>query len=216
MTRKHISVLAAVLALAGASLSGAQTVPSASRAAGTPSVAPAAPAPTKLAVVNLVQLFNDLLERRDNETTLDNMRRGFEEDNRKLQDALKDMDKNLSSFGVGTPEYKKAQDDYLKKGMELQSFGSFAQQKLFIEQRLYTTTLYRKINDAIAKYAAANGIAIVFVADSANVERATTPEGLQAAINTRKILYADASFDITAKITQTMNTEYNTSRTPTP
>jgi Skp family chaperone for outer membrane proteins len=100
--------------------------------------------------------------------------------------------------------------------MELQSFGSFAQKKLFIEQRLYTTTLYRKINDAIAKYAAANGIAIVFVADSANVERATTPEGLQAAINTRKILYADASFDITAKITQTMNTEYNTSRTPTP
>jgi Skp family chaperone for outer membrane proteins len=214
MSRKYISVLAAVITLTSAALTSAQTTP-AGRAA--PAVAPAAaPAPTKLAVVNVVQLFNDLLERRDGETALDNMKRGFEEDNRKLQDALKDMEKNLSSFGNGTPEQKKAQDDYLKKGMELQGFGSYAQQKLLMEQRLYTTNLYRKINDAVAKYAAANGIAIVFVADSANVERASTPEGLQAAINARKILYADASFDITAKITQTMNTEYSTTKGSTP
>jgi Skp family chaperone for outer membrane proteins len=209
MSLKSLSFLTAILILVAAAASAAHA---AAAGAAPGAGVPAAPPPTKLAVLNVVDLFSDLLERRDNETSLDNLKRDLEEQNRKLQNTVKDMEDGLKNFAAGTPEYRKAQEDYLKKAMELQSFGSFAQQKLLIEQRLYTVSLYRKINDAVARYSASSGIAIVFVAESATIERAPTQEGLQTLINSRKILYAHPSFDITNKVREMMNSEYSGGR----
>ena len=112
------------------------------------------------------------------------------------------------TFKRGTPEYRKAQDDLLRTATELQVDQQVNQQKLFMELRLRTADLYRKINDAVEAYSQANGIALVFVADNPSVEGARTQEQLQAMVTVRKILYAHPSFDITKAILNKMNTEY--------
>jgi Skp family chaperone for outer membrane proteins len=197
------SVLAALLILGLSALSLGQAGGAGSQPA------PAAPPPTKLAVVNIVDLFGGLFEKKAGDDAIETLKKGFEEESVKRQKEISDLEKGLGLFTPGTEDYRRAQDDLLKKTMDLQVFGNYAQQRLFIELRVRTAGLYRKINDSVAKYAAANGIALVFVADNSNMDKATSQEMLMSMITTRKILYFHPDFDLTAKIKQVMNTEYS-------
>ena len=201
------SMLAALLILAVTALSLGQA--GAGGAASRPAPAATAPPPTKLAVVNIVNLFGGLREKEVGDADIDKMKSDFEAQGLKLKKEAEDLDKQLPALAAGSEDYQKVQDALLKKTMEYQTFGNFAQQKLFIELRVRTAAIYRKINDAVAKYAAANGIALVFVADNSNMEKATTQEMLMGMITTRKVLYYHPDFDITNTIKQLMNTEYN-------
>ena len=211
MKLAYKSALAALLICGLVGLSRGQAA--ARGAAGAP--AAANPPPTKLAVVNIVELFDGLTEKRDADNDIDKMKTGYEDQNRKMKAAIDAAQQALSSsYKPGTAEFRQAQDDLLKKAMDLQSFNSFAQQKLFLELRVRTADIYRKINEAVAKYAAANGIALVFVADNSNVDNASTQEQLQAMVTVRKILYFHPDFEITSKIKQMMNTEYELGKKP--
>jgi Skp family chaperone for outer membrane proteins len=77
-----------------------------------------------------------------------------------------------------------------------------------METLLRTKGLYKKINDAVAEYARVNGIGLVLIADNAEMEKIQTPEVLQALVSTRKVLYYDGSYDITAAVLTKMNTEF--------
>jgi Skp family chaperone for outer membrane proteins len=202
----HKSVLAALLILGLTALSRGQ--------AGGAAPAASNPPPTKLAVVNVVELFDNLLEKTAADTDIDTMKRGFEKQSQDMQKVLEDKSKGLTSFKAGTEEYRRAQDELLQKTIDLQNFNGFAQQKLFLELRIRTADIYRKINEAVAKYAGANGIALVFVADNSSVDNARTQEQLQAMVTVRKILYFHPDFDITNKIKQMMNTEYELGKKP--
>jgi Skp family chaperone for outer membrane proteins len=179
--------------------------------------APAAnnPPPTKLAVVNIVDLFDNLTEKKAADDGIDQMKKGYEEENRQLTAKLQVAKDNLpKTFKPGTVEFRKAQDDLLRMAVELQISTQVNQQKLFMELRLRTADIYNKINQSVAAYAQANGIALVFVADNPSVENASTQEQLQAMVTVRKVLYAHPSFDITTAILQKMNTEYELASHP--
>jgi Skp family chaperone for outer membrane proteins len=200
------SVLAAALILGLTALTLGQ-------AGGTPAAAP----PTKLAAVNIVSLFADLDEKKAADSEIEAMKTKLEKQGADLKKEMEDLDKQLPLLTAGTDDYQKIQEALLKKSMEYQTFGNYAQQKVFVELRVRTAGLYRRINDAVAKYAAANGIALVFVIDTPSVEKASSQETLMNIINSRKVLYADPTYDITTKIRQAMNIEFSqTSRGRTP
>lgn len=202
-SRRTFCSAAAVLVLAACSLS-----PAISRGQATP--AAANPPPTKLAVVNIVRLFEDLLEKSAADASIDKMRREFADQAQKQQKAIEDLQKTLENppFKTNSPEYKALQDDLLMKGMQLQSFSQFAQNKLFMERRIRTADIYSKMNAAVEDYAKTNGIALVFVADDLSVGAAKTEEQLQAMVTLRKLVYFHTSFDITVAIRNKMNAEY--------
>ncbi|HVT79371.1 MAG TPA: OmpH family outer membrane protein [Phycisphaerae bacterium] len=206
MHRKTILASFAALALAGILLLGrgqlthAQTAP-----------AGAAPPPTKLAVVNIVDLFDHLDEKAAADAEIDKMRTQFAAESLKRQKEIEDLQKNLGDhpiFKPGSEEYKQQQDDLLQKTMQLQAYGQYAQNKLFLELRIRTADLYSKINKAVADYSQANGIALVFVADDLNVSAAKSQEQLQAMVTLRKLIYFHPNFDITMSIRNKMNADY--------
>ena len=210
MTLGHKSVWAALLILGLTALSRGQTAPAAGRAAPA-----ASPPPTKLAVVNVVDLFDQLLEKKAADLDIEKMKNNYDDQSRKMQAALEASRQGLQgAFSPGSADYRQKQDELLQKAVDLQNFSGFAQQKLFLELRIRTADIYRKINEAIAKYAAANGIALVFVADKSSVDNAATQEQLQAMVTVRKILYFHPDFDITGKIVLMMNTEYQLGQKP--
>jgi Skp family chaperone for outer membrane proteins len=194
--------------LAGAVLAAgvrAQTPPAATPAAPAPAKLP----PTKLAVVNIFELFENLKEKTAADDAIDTMKKNFEQESRKRDSELDLAAKNLeTTYKRGTDAYRKAQEDLLRRGMQKKADDQVNQELLFNELRVRTADLYRKINEAVADYARANGIALVFVSDNPNLEGVRTQEQLQAMVTVRKVLYADTSFDITKPILAKMNTEY--------
>jgi Skp family chaperone for outer membrane proteins len=201
----------ATVVLAGAVLTAAtraQTPPPPAAAV------PAAPAttklpPTKLAVVNIVELFENLKEKTAADDAIETMKKNFEQESRKKQSDLDLAADNLDkTYKRGTDAYRKAQEDLMRRKAQKDTEDRVNQELLFVELRVRTADLYRKINEAVAAYAQANGIALVFVADNPNVEGVRTQEQLQAMVTVRKVLYADPSFDITKAILTKMNTEF--------
>jgi Skp family chaperone for outer membrane proteins len=173
--------------------------------------APAAsnPPPTKLAVINIVELFDKLDEKAAADDYIDNLKKDYEAAARKKQSQIDVATESLDkTYRRGTPEFRKAQEDLLRMTVELQVQQTVDQQKLFMELRIRTADLYNKINDAVKAYSETNGIALVFVTDNPSVEGARTQEQLQAMVTVRKILYAHPSFDITKAILTKMNTDY--------
>ena len=139
MSRSLSTVAAACVAMFVAAVSMGQT-------AGT------APPPTKLAVVNIVHLFDSLDQKADADGEITKTRNAIAEKTRKMTDEVTKLDNELKDpklFAAGSAEYKKMQDDLLQKSMELQVYTQVSQQQLFLELRLKTMELYNKMNAAI-------------------------------------------------------------------
>ena len=72
------------------------------------------PAPTKLAVVNLVDLFDGLNEKTAADSAIEKMKKDYDDEVRKRAAKIDDAQKALgSTFKSGTPEFLKQQDDLL-------------------------------------------------------------------------------------------------------
>jgi Skp family chaperone for outer membrane proteins len=199
-TRHFLSSLAL---LAAAALSMGQTTPGA--APGT------APPPSKLAVVNLVALFDSLDEQADAQRDMENMKANFTREIEKRRLEVERLERDLQDQTLikrDSPEFRRMQDELLDKSMSLQAYSQSSQQKLFLELRLRTAYMLRKINDSIATYSQANGIALVFVSDDFNLNDVKTQQELLTRVSLRKLVYAHPAFDITRAIRERMNTEF--------
>ncbi len=205
LTRNTVLPAAAALALAGLLLLGHTP---ATRGQAAP--AAASPPPSHLAVVNIVQLFNDLNEKIAADSDIDKMRRDFEAQSDTKRKEVADLQDKVDhpQFKTDSAEYKAQQNDLVLKTRQYQAFGQYAQDMLFLELRLRTASIYSKMNKAVADYAQANGIALVFVADDLSVDAAKSQEQLQAMVTLRKLIYFHPSFDITTAIRNKMNTDY--------
>ena len=171
----------------------------------------AAPAPRVLAVININKVFASLNEKIDGDAQIKAMADGFQADQAKSEQKLEKLRNQLQDdtlYKVDSPEYKKLQDDALEEKANYEAHANLAQQKLLIEQRLKTITIYRRMNDAIKQYAEQKGIGLVLVADEVNFDAAQTIEGVTQRIANRKVIYYHPDYDITQQIIEKMNADY--------
>jgi len=198
--------------LTAATLSAALLIGGITLTAQTPA---AAPPPTKLAVVNIVDVFNRSNMKIDGDTQLENLSKDLQDQRRKMQAKVDELGKTIEELKKDSPDYKVLSEDLMKKAMELQAFSQYTEQKLLLEQRLMTAKIYRAINDTIANYSRANGVALVLVSDSPEIAGARNQAELLSRITNRKVIYAHEQLDITRAITEKMNTDFKLGTTGT-
>ncbi len=189
-------------------LAAAVSVPHAAAQAAAPT-APAAPPPTRIATINIVNVFNSLNQKKDGDREIELLAQDLTKQRTAKEDEVKALQQELKeAYNPDSAIYKETQDKLLLKAMELSAFQQYMEQKVTLEQRSRTIVIYRAINDAIKTYAQANGIALVLVADDADLSDARTPGELLSRITVRKVIYAVPELDITAAIIDRMNTDY--------
>ncbi|MCL2639599.1 MAG: OmpH family outer membrane protein [Phycisphaerales bacterium] len=172
-------------------------------------------APTQLAVVDIIQVFERLEEKKASDLEIRNLDNDLKEQRRKREESLQRQSDALrpnnsaALFKPGTPEYKQAQDQLLQDTMNYKAFVAVGDARLAMLKRLKTVEIYRKINAAIEKYARAKGIAIVFCIDELDLDGAQDLNAITGAITMqRKIMYAHPNFNITQDLITAMNSEY--------
>lgn len=172
----------------------------------------AQPTPRAFAVVNISKVFSALNEKIDDDTQLEAMTKKIKDEQQSREAELEkfqDQLKNNTLFNPNSPEYKKLQDDAMKKSMEYQVFVQVSQQRLLMEQRLKTIQLYRNISKAVEGYAQSHGIGLVFVADDTpDFTNAPNIDAVKQLIANRKVIYAHPDYDITQQIIEKMNEDY--------
>jgi Skp family chaperone for outer membrane proteins len=176
------------------------------------SSAPAAnePPPVRIAVVNIVTVFNKLDVKKAGDSEIELLGKKLEDERRGKEDELTNLKKEVLSYDVNSPEYKDTQEKMIRKAMDLQSFSRYMEQKVLLETRLRTAAIYRSMNKAIADFSREKGIGLVLATDDPDLSNARSQEELLAKITVRKVIYFHESFDITNAIVDKMNTDAKT------
>jgi len=173
--------------------------------------------PTRIAVINTAHLLSSLDEMADAQRAIEAMRSAAQKeiDRRKaeIERLSADLD-NPNLYKRDSPEFRKLQEDLLQKSLDLQSFTQFSQQKLFMELRLRTLLVTRKIDDALATYAQSHNIAAVFTTQDISLDKTRTQQDLESALLMRKVAYLHPTADLTRPLLEQMNTDYRLGTIP--
>lgn len=197
MKTRNMIVVAAILAAVVLALTSLNGYAAADKtAAGKTSL--------KIAVVNLRTIFQKNKLNDDFDAKLDQEKTkamGEVEAITKKVDALK---AEMKTRTVGSNDYMSLMSQVLEQQGMLQAKKEYFQQAMEARQQRFTEELYTKAKEAIATYAAANGIDLVLVRDEIQFPAASAND-LMLALSTRKVLYAAPELDITNAILEAVN-----------
>jgi Skp family chaperone for outer membrane proteins len=169
--------------------------------------APAAAAPAKTAVCDLFIILknydrgNDLkkeLKDRMDKITAEGDKRGKEIT--KIQDTLEELK-------PGSKEYDAQLNKMTQLTIDRQAFLNYQDELAKRETFRYTKDVYQDVLDAVEKVAKERGYQLVLFKESPNLTSRNYDELLEQMAR-RKVLYSDASLDITDDVLKRLNRDY--------
>lgn len=175
----------------------------------TGSSAPAASEapPTRIAVVNIIKIFNALDIKKNGDIELDRLKVQLDNERKAKEDEVEKLKGSLSDWKPDSDDYKQATEKLMRKAIDLKFFAAYSEQKLLMEARLRMAVIYRSMNKSIEDFSRANGVALVLASDDPDLSQVRNQEDLVARITNRKVIYAHESLDITKLIIDKMNTD---------
>lgn len=196
------------VAVLGVMLTGVINLSSQTRAADEPP-------PVRIAVVNIVKVFNALDAKKSGDTDFELIGKQLEKERTTREDELGNLKREQQSYNPDSQEFRDTSEKMMKKAMELESFTRYMREKMLLEGRIRTAALYRSMNKAIEDFSKANGIGLVLSMDELDFRDIRSQEELMSKIAVRKVIYAHDSYDITKKIIDKMNSDAKTTLPPT-
>jgi Skp family chaperone for outer membrane proteins len=166
------------------------------------------PAPRALAVINIVTVFSRLNSKQAGDREIEALGRKLKDEQTAKEKALDEMKKEMDQYKENSKEYNDLSERILKGVMELQGFMKYRDEKVLMEQRLRTMSIYKQMNEAIEKYSRENGVALVLVVDDPSLGESRSQMEMMQRVAMRKVMYAHESLDITKLIIERMNAEF--------
>lgn len=167
-------------------------------------------APTRVAVVDIGRLFRNYEKAQKFAADQDKAMKALEEEDKTRKDAIDTLNDKMSGptgLRPGTPEYDKATEQITTLMIERQAWRN-------TKTEMYNRTnmrLNKEIHEEIVKttglVAQELGYTLVLARESAELSTRTVDEFLDQ-LTRRKVIYADNSLDITAKVLEKLNETY--------
>lgn len=164
--------------------------------------------PTAVAVVDLSVLSNQLNERTKIESDLQARQEDLQRQQEERKNQINRLQQDLAVLAPGTSAYQQKEQELQKAVLEFQVWSNFESQRLNRERGIQKENLYRKVLDAVAKVAQANGYDLVLFKEGKPDFNYENLQQLDALIHMRKVLYASESVDITSQVIDRMNNEF--------
>jgi Skp family chaperone for outer membrane proteins len=184
----------------------------------------AAPAQTRIAVINLLQVIKNYNKAKFYETELDQTLKPFRDKGEELKKSLLGWQTYLSdpkNNGIGAEEREKGEKNVLNAKRQLEDLDKEARKAFGKKREQQVVQLYREIDDAVKRYAASNGFHLVL-----SYGEPINPSDLYSAQNiARKLegiqmggacapMYLSDGMDISGAVTDALNRAYPGTGTP--
>lgn len=191
--------------VAAAGIVAGAGVASAWRQAPAPMAAPAA-----VGVIRLGTLMDGLTEAKDKQAALEARRLTVVADLRALEQEIQSLQGQISSGTLQGEALFNTAQDMTEKQAFAQARVQAAQSRLDIARGASMRELYEKVVAATDQFAQANGFDLILIDDRsfplADMQSSTAEH--QAAIRSRRVLYARESLDVTDQVLTLMNNQY--------
>ena len=164
--------------------------------------------PTAVAVVDVVQVFENLSEKTDKEAELQQRTAELRKEEEAKEKEFEMIKEDLGMLKVGGPEHKQKQEQMIMKGIELKTWRSVQNVLLEREKAMLTLVLYKKMVAAIGNIAGGDGWDHVLFKEQPPAFERAKPEQLSTLIQVRKLIWSRDDLDITNQVVQRMNAEW--------
>ena len=162
---------------------------------------------TKVAVVNLLEVFNDFEQTKTVNEQMVAYRAKLTTDGEQRMQKAKEKKAMLDRFNPDTPDYRKQRKEYLSMMAE----NTFWQeeQKALVERnhRKWIEKTYDELMAEIGRVAKKQGYQIVITQEELDRSISDTKLLMQQMI-TRKVVYAEESVDVTAVVLANLNAAF--------
>jgi Skp family chaperone for outer membrane proteins len=178
-----------------------------------PLLAPAAASAqaTKIAVVSVERVFNEVQELKDYKQKLENDTQNLNAQLNARKQKIAQLESERSALRPDSPQYAEKNKEWLSAQIEAKSWFeiSRASQEMAYKQKIVET--YTKVQETIAAVAKDRGVDLVIATQNPNladiIEKANLQQ-LEAVIGQRDVLYADPKADITSDVLAKLDATY--------
>jgi len=200
MKTSRLATLATVALLGGAMLwthTSAQT---------------AAPAATRIAICDLVDVFNNYQRAKDLTARLNERREAIKAESKKRSDAIDALRQELENYKKGTKKFKETLHQIQWQSLQAQGWLKYQDSLALEEHRDLTKEMYTEIKAMIAKVASQRGVTMVLQREPEELQTEDTTQLLRQ-IYGQKVLYHAEELDMTEAVLLALNQAYR-AKTP--
>ena len=164
--------------------------------------------PTSVAVANVQQIFNSLKERQQIQAAMQSQMSDLQKQRDAKQKKIQDLKSQLDVLQAGSKAYANKESQLEQQLIGLKAWAEYQQKKVSQDRALKIEQLYRKTVAAVESVAKADGYQIVIYGGGKPKFEYSNENQLATEIQTRKVLWAADSVNITDQVTQMMNNAF--------
>ena len=168
---------------------------------------------TRLAVCDIVEVFDNYQRARDLTQQLEEKSRQIEAENGRREQAIRAIQAELQSLKPGSAEYEKRLDEIQKLTIDRKAWLDFETAKNMRNHHRLTKEMYEEIVAVVAQVAKELTCQLVIQRDRSQLKSENTPELIRR-ISALKVIYAAPEVDMTEVVLQRLNMAYRAKKTP--
>lgn len=162
---------------------------------------------TRVAVLNLAQVFDRYHLTKDLEAKFDEKRRAMQADAQKKQSEIQVKREALSSFKPGSQDYKSRRSELTEMQIQFEVWARVNEQELRDSHKQWLLKIYHDVRDAVAEVAEQQSIDVVLTYETVT-DDAPDSEALRQQLLLEKVFYYEGRLDLTDRVVERVNARY--------
>ncbi len=163
---------------------------------------------TRMATVDIVQIFNDYQQTRDLNDALAQAGENLKKQIQEKRKVLETKRTELEAFAQESPDFQKRFDELMKQDIEFTTWGQYMQARVEAEHRVWLKRTYQQILDSIRQLADERGVDLVLYREYPEIDGESL-EAMRDNIRRRKLLWSSNQVDMTEQVLQRLNRDYD-------
>lgn len=164
--------------------------------------------PTAVAVVNMERVFDSLDERTQIEAQMRSRQEQLSRERDRRRQEVQQLSQDIEVLNPDSDAYRQKESELRERLAEFRVWAEMEEQQLNIDRGLHLESLYRRTVNAIGEIADEMGYDIVLYKEGPLELQGSDPGEIQTQIAIRKVLHASDEVDITDRVVQTMNNQF--------
>lgn len=169
------------------------------------------PAATRVAVCDIVEVFNNYAKADELSLQLETRRQKIQKDSEERTRQIEDLKAEIGALKPGSPQYTDRTEQLWRLQAEQEASQNAESAVIGNWHHEATKQMYDEIIDVVGQVAHQKGYDMVLFHSTEEVKSDTTPE-LLAQISRRTVLYSAEDLDVTADVIAQLNDEYHKSK----
>jgi Skp family chaperone for outer membrane proteins len=170
--------------------------------------APAPAAPTRVACIDVVKVYNEYQRQIDLTTEMSDVDKRLKDENEAHVKQIQTLQDAIAVMDPKDPTFRDQQEKLLKLQISYKNWTDMMQAYVRRELSMWTGRMYQEIMEQTEKAAKDRGYDLVLYYDGPFQELPDNPDAVREQIRNRKTLYVAPQLDVTTAVLEQLNAKY--------